>query len=80
MNKILKKVGIIFLPSCFWVLLTAFGFGAQSLSNIIELFAIFILSLFCALIPIKVIQFKYVIVVLFFITFMVRLLMPSIPE
>ncbi len=80
MDGLQKKLAIIFLPSLFWLGLTALGFGAQSLSNIIELFVIFILSLASALIPDKTVQFKHLMTILFIIVFLARLLMPNIPE
>ncbi len=80
MNKLTKKLILISSPSLLWVGITALGFGAQSLSNTIELFAIFFLSLICSLIPERVIKFKYLIIILLIIVFLVRSLTPSIPE
>ncbi len=78
--KIIKKLSIIFLHGLFWISLTALGFGAQSLSNIIELFGIFLLSIICCCIPERIIKFKYIIIVLLVIAFLARLLIPNIPE
>ncbi len=80
MNKLLRKLAIIFFPSFFWIALTALGFGAQSLSNSIELFGIFLLSLICSFLPERFIKFKYLIILLCLIAFLSRLLMPNIPE
>ncbi|MCG8220939.1 hypothetical protein J2Q02_12025 [Tenacibaculum finnmarkense genomovar finnmarkense] len=80
MNKLTKKLSIIFLPSLLWVGLTALGFGAQSLSNTIELFTIFILSLICSLIPERIITLKSLMILLFVIVFLARFLTPNIPE
>ncbi len=80
MNKFIKKTTIILAPALFWVGLTALGFGAQSLSNLIELAVILMLSLLSALIPERFIGFKYLLIILLFITFLFRLFMPIIPE
>ncbi len=80
MNTLLKKMAVIFLPSVFWIGITALGIGAQSLSNIIEVVVIFILSILCAFIPERFIKFKYLLIILVIITFLVRILTPVIPE
>ncbi|QLB12701.1 hypothetical protein EV697_101388 [Bisgaardia hudsonensis] len=77
---ILKKLIILFLPSIFWIILTALGFGAQSLANLIELFVLLVLSLICVFIPENIIEFKYLLALLLIIAFVSRLLMPIIPE
>ncbi len=79
-DKILKKLGVILIPSLLWFVLATLGFGAQSLSNLIELFAIFILSVICTFIPESLIKFKHLIITLLVITFFVRLFTPIIPE
>ncbi|MDG6882424.1 Uncharacterised protein [Phocoenobacter uteri] len=71
---------LLLLPSVFWVFLTGLGFGAQSLSNLIELAVILVLSILCAFIPERWISSKYVVIILLIITFLTRLLMPIIPE
>ncbi len=80
MNKTQKKLSIIFLPSLFWIGLTALRFGAQSISNIIELLGVLVLSLISTLIPERVIKFRYLIIILLNIAFWARFLMSSIPE
>ncbi|MDP8033851.1 hypothetical protein QJU43_06720 [Pasteurella atlantica] len=70
----------LLLPSAFWLFLTALGFGAQSLANLVELVVIFCLSILCVFIPEHFISSKYVVIILLIITFLTRLLMPIIPE
>ncbi len=70
----------LLLPSVFWLFLTGVGFGAQSLANLIELVVIFCLSILCAFIPERWVSSKYVVIILFIVTFLTRLLMPIIPE
>lgn len=77
---IFKKLIILFLPSIFWIILTALGFGAQSIANLIELFVLLVLSLICVFIPENIIKFKYLLTLLLIIAFVSRLLMPIIPE
>ncbi len=80
MGKLFKKMAIIMLPSLFWVGLTALGFGAQSLSNLLELLVILILSILCGFLPERFIKFKYLLIILMCIAFLLRLFMPVIPE
>ncbi len=80
MKKIVQKLGIVFLPAFFWTGLTALGFGAQSLSNLIELFGILLLSILACFIPERFVKFKYILITLLVIAFLARLLTPSIPE
>ncbi len=71
---------LLLLPSVFWLFLTGLGFGAQSLANLIELAVILVFSIFCAFIPERWVSSKYVVIILFIVTFLTRLLMPILPE
>lgn len=76
----MKKLSVLFLPSLFWLTLTALGFGSQSLTNLIELIALFVLSVILAFIPEKKLASKKILIFLFIITFLMRWLMPILPE
>ncbi len=80
MHTFLKKTAIILLPSLFWLGLTTLGFGAQSLSNLIELVAVLVLSILCSFLPERFVRFKTLIIKLLCVAFLLRLFMPVIPE
>ncbi len=79
--KYLKKLIILILPTTFWFILMFLGFGHQSLSHIIEIPIIFSLSVFGVLFHSEE---KYnttkTLIILFILTFLIRLWMPFLPE
>ncbi len=80
MKIFIEKIGILFIPSIVWTTITAFGFGTQSLSNLIELAFIFVLSFLGMFIPKKWISWKYLVIFLAVFAVLARIFTPLIPE
>jgi len=78
-HLIIKTIGLIIVPQAIWYTLTAFGYGAQSLSNLIEIPIILLVSIISAL-QIKKINYPYLIGFMILFSFLLRTFMPLIPE
>jgi hypothetical protein len=77
-----------FVPVSFWVILTAAGVGAQSLSNFIEILVINIFTLITCT-SVLILHFwslrsrkgkVFTLIILLLFTILIRLFMPIIPE
>jgi len=78
-KNILAIIGIIVFTIFTWGGIMATGYGAQSLTNIIELPVLVVISLVVFFLM-KKYQFYQILLVIFFIILVTRILMPAIPE
>jgi len=74
-----KSLAIILLPVVFWFFVIATGFGAQSLSQIIEIPIVIVISIAVGYTMWDQKSYR-ILMVLFLLVFLLRWLMPGIPE
>ena len=79
MKDFLKVISIIILPIIFWFCVIATGFGAQSLSQIIEIPIVLIASIIIAYFM-KNQELYKIITAIFLFVILLRIIMPQIPE
>jgi len=79
MKEFLKAATIIFLPIIFWFGIIATGYGAQSLSQIIEIPIVFVASIVIAFF-LKNQKLYKIIGAIFLFVLLLRCFMPQIPE
>jgi len=78
MKDFLKALSIIVLPIVFWFCIIATGFGAQSLTHIIEIPIVFAFSIVIGYI-LRNLKTYEILTILFFLVFLLRLFMPCLP-
>ena len=79
----MKTTNIVFTflwPTVVWVVVTMMGFGSQSLVNLVELLAVWLMSLVLVLIPGKMLNFKHKLIISTVFVILLRALVPLIPE
>lgn len=80
MKKVVRIITILVSPTATWVLVTALGYGPQSLANLIELPIVLGVSTFLLFVPDQFLSFKVKVVILVTGVILLRTLMPVIPE
>jgi hypothetical protein len=71
---------LLFSPTLFWVAVTAAGFGAQSLANLIEIPVVLTISLGLAVIPERWISYRAKMAIAIAFVLLLRMFMPVLPE
>lgn len=79
MAKYIKAPLLVILPILFWVAVISTGYGAQSLSQLIEIPIVIVVSIIIAAILWKK-KFHEILGVIFVFVILLRIIMPSIPE
>lgn len=77
--KVVKIISILIAPSGLWISVTALGFWAQSLSNMIEIPIVLFVSILLSCFS-KKIGYKWVMLISFVFVILLRYFMPLIPE
>lgn len=80
MKKILLKSGTLLFPTIVWTVVTAIGFGPQSLANLVELVFVWIGSVVLVFVPEKFLSPKGKLFVGTILVIALRAFMPLIPE